>query len=524
MNKLDLPIGESAFKNIREWDFYYVDKTAHIFELARKPGYYFLSRPRRFGKTLLVSTLKELFEGNEKLFRGLHIHDRWDWTVSNPVVRLSFDGDFSNQSELEKDVIEQFEMIEHQHRLEPAVNSDSGPRRFRSIIYRLHSVTGKKVVVLVDEYDKPILDLLENKKQAEANRQYLHGLYGIIKGCAEYIRFVFVTGISMYSKVSLFSGLNNLKDISLDPRYATICGYTDSDIDTVFAPELEGLDRDEIRRWYNGYSWLGEEKVYNPFDVLLLFDNRQFEPYWYETGTPKYLYKMMAKGLINTLNLENLEMEKKHLSNFNVDRIRINPLLFQSGYLTIKKHEFRNDRLYYTLESPNHEVRLSLNEELLDVISQDVEELEKRASNMVRFLAANDFGKFEAELHSFFCAVPNQWYVKSGMQHYEGFYAGMVFACFIAIGVDVKGEESTSRGRSDLVVVHAGQVFAMEFKVAKQPEDKAKVEKEALKSVAQIREKQYVGKYRHRWKDIHLLCCIQHNRCYVSSNVMLIPE
>ncbi len=315
------------------------------------------------------------------------------------------------------------------------------------------------------------------------------------------------------SKVNLFSGLNNLKDISLDPRYATICGYTDSDIDTVFAPELEGLDRDEIRRWYNGYSWLGEDKVYNPFDVLLLFDNRQFEPYWYETGTPKYLYKMMAKGLINTLNLENLEMEKKHLSNFNVDRVRINSLLFQSGYLTIKKHEIRNDRLYYTLEFPNHEVRLSLNEELLDVISEDVEELEKRASNMVRFLAANNFEEFEAELHSFFCAIPNQWYVKSGMQHYEGFYAGMVFACFIAIGVDVKGEESTSRGRSDLVVVHAGQVFAMEFKVAKQPEDKAKVEEEALKSVAQIREKQYVGKYRHRWKDIHLLCCIQHNIC-----------
>ena len=382
----------------------------------------------------------------------------------------------------------------------------TGPDRFNNLILSRCSKTRKEVVILLDEYDKPILDELDNKKQAEANRRYLHDVYGIIKGCAKYIRFVFVTGISMYSKISLFSGLNNLKDISLDPRYATICGYTDSDIDTVFAPELEGLERDEIRRWYNGYRWLGEDKVYNPFDVLLLFDNRQFEPYWYETGTPKYLYKMMSKGLINTLNLENLQMEKKHLSNFNIDRIRINPLLFQSGYLTITKHDVRKDRPYYALECPNHEVRLSLNEELLHVVSEDVEELEKRASNMVRFLTANDFGKFEAELHSFFCAIPNQWwYVKSGMQQYEGFYAGMVFACFIAIGVDVKGEESTSRGRSDLVVVHAGQVFAMEFKVAKQLEDKAKVEKVVLKSVAQIREKKYVSKYRHRWKDIHLI-------------------
>ncbi len=505
MNKLDLPVGESAFKNIREWDFYYVDKTPHIYKLARKPGYYFLSRPRRFGKTLLVDTMQELFEGNEQLFRGLHIHDRWDWTVSNPVVRLSFDTNYSEPGGLEIHMASQLSALEEDAGIELLTSDTPGDIRFQNLVRKINRKTRKQVVILVDEYDKPILDVLDNKKQAEANRDYLHGVYGSIKGCARYIRFVFVTGISMYSKVSLFSGLNNLNDISLDPRYATICGYTDSDIDTVFAPELEGLDRDEIRRWYNGYSWLGEEKVYNPFDVLLLFDNRQFEPYWYETGTPKYLYKMMAKGLINTLNLENLEMEKKHLSNFNVDRVRINSLLFQSGYLTIKKHEFRNDKPYYTLEFPNHEVRLSLNEELLDVISEDVEELEKRASNMVRFLAANDFGKFEAELHSFFCAIPNQWYVKSGMQHYEGFYAGMVFACFIAIGVDVKGEESTSRGRSDLVVVHAGQVFVLEFKVAKQPDDKAKVEEEAFKSVAQIREKKYVSKYRHRWKDIHLL-------------------
>ena len=524
MKKLDLPVGESAFKNIREWDFYYVDKTDHIFELARKPGYYFLSRPRRFGKTLLVSTLKELFEGNEKLFQDLYIHDRWDWTDNNPVVRLSFDTNYSEPGKLENHLIRQITKHEKRAGIKPSLLPGDGAQRLQDLIVNLYDATKRQVVVLVDEYDKPILDMLDNKKQAEANRDYLHGVYGSIKGCADEIRFVLVTGISMYSKVSLFSGLNILEDISLDPRYATICGYTDSDIDTVFAPELKGLKRDEIRRWYNGYNWLGEEKVYNPFDVLLLFSKRLFKPYWYETGTPSYLYNMMARGKLSTLELENLGMYEKEMSSFKLESVSTNALLFQSGYLTIKKHEFRNDKSYYTLEYPNHEVQLSLNEELLDAVSGDIEELEKRANNMVRFLAANDFEEFKAELHSFFCAIPNQWYIKSGMQHYEGFYAGMVFACLIAIGVDVKGEESTSRGRSDLVVLHAGQVFAMEFKVAKQPKEKDKVEAEALKSVAQIRNKDYVGKYRRRWKDIHLLCCIQHNARYVSSNVMLIPE
>ena len=198
MNKLDLPIGASSFRTIREWNFYYVDKTDHIFKLARKPGYYFLSRPRRFGKTLLVDTMQELFEGNEKLFRGLHIHDRWDWTASNPVVRLSFHSKYSEPGDLQNNLENQLTWIEDSAGIEPP--DITGPDRFNNLILNLYRKTGQQVVVLVDEYDKPILDLLENKELAEANRDYLHGVYGIIKGCAKYIRFVFVTGISMYSK------------------------------------------------------------------------------------------------------------------------------------------------------------------------------------------------------------------------------------------------------------------------------------------------------------------------------------
>ena len=503
MHKLKLPIGSASFMNLRNRNCYYVDKTPHIEKLIDRGEYYFLSRPRRFGKSLLVSTLKELFEGNEKLFRGLHIHDRWDWTASNPVVRLSFDSKYSEPGDLENNLENQLTWLEKFAGIEPP--DITGPDRFNNLILSLYRKTGQQVVILVDEYDKPILDLLENKQQAEANRAYLHGVYGIIKGCADEVRFVFVTGISMYSKVSLFSGLNNLEDISLDPRYATICGYTDADIDTVFAPELKGLDRDEIRHWYNGYSWLGEEKVYNPFDVLLLFSKRLFKPYWYETGTPGYLYKMLAKGEINPLNLENLEMPERELASFDLEAVSVNALLFQCGYLTIVSHETQSDGINYTLYYPNHEVRQSLNQQLLSAVSGDFANAKKRAKSMARFLADNDFEEFKAELSSFFSSIPNEWYARNPMQHYEGFYASMAYACFTAIGVDVKGEESTSLGRSDLVVEHAGEVFVMEFKVAKQPKEQDKVEAEAADAIAQIRENDYAGKYRHRRGKIHLL-------------------
>ena len=488
---------------MRRRNCYYVDKTPHIKRLIDDGKYYFLSRPRRFGKSLLVSTLKELFEGNEKLFQGLYIHDRWDWTVSNPVVRLSFDSKYSELGDLENNLENQLTWLEKFAGIEPS--NISGPDRFNNLILSLYRKTGQQVVILVDEYDKPILDVLDNKKQAEANRAYLQGVYGIIKGCADEVRFAFFTGISMYSKVSLFSGLNILEDISLDPEFATICGYTDSDIDTVFAPELKGLDRDEIRHWYNGYSWLGEEKVYNPFDVLLLFRKRQFKPYWYETGTPQYLYKMLAEGEINTLNLENLEMPERELASFDLETVSVNALLFQCGYLTIVGHEAQSEGINYSLYYPNHEVRLSLNQQLVGAVSGNFAQAKKRAKSMARFLADNDFEEFKAELSSFFSSIPNEWYARNPMQHYEGFYASMAYACFTAIGVDVKGEESTSLGRSDLVVEHAGEVFVMEFKVAKQPKEQDKVEAEAVDAIAQIRENDYAGKYRHRRGKIHLL-------------------
>ncbi len=254
-----LPIGIQTFREIREQNYCYVDKTTYIRRMMDEGKHYFLSRPRRFGKSLFLDTLKELFEGNEPLFEGLYIHDRWDWSVRHPVVRLDFgSGNFKEPGYLQANVMEQLTAIESRSGV--VAEAVTAPGRFAYLIEALGERSGQPVAVLVDEYDKPILDALDVPEVACANRDFLRGLYSTIKSNDAYIKFTFLTGVSKFSKVSLFSGLNNLKDITLDPRYSSICGYTDVDLDTVFAPELSGLDRDEIRRWYNGYSWRGEER------------------------------------------------------------------------------------------------------------------------------------------------------------------------------------------------------------------------------------------------------------------------
>ena len=497
-----LPIGIQSFRRLRERDCYYVDKTALIGDLIDRGEHYFLSRPRRFGKSLLLDTLGELFAGSEDLFRGLHIHDRWDWDRKHPVVRLSFGGNYLNPGDLEGDIIEQLEAVERHAGLEAAHSSNTGPRRLRNVLDRLHHKTGRQVAVLVDEYDKPILDVLGEPQRAKANRDYLRGFYGVIKDSAEHVRFVFVTGISMFSKVSLFSGLNNLENISLDPRYAAICGYTDRDLDTVFAPELPELDRNEIRSWYNGYHWRGGEKVYNPFDILLLFRNREFLPHWYETGTPTFLFETMMERAVSPLELENREAEVDLLSTFDVGNIDAAALMFQTGYLTITGEERRDNRLFFRLDFPNLEVRLSLNNGLLRHAAEGGRDVSSHGRDLCRLLANNDFDAFADELRAFFAGVPYQWQTKPEFARYEAWYAGMLYACLRTIGVDLRVEESSSHGRSDMVLLHGGQVFVLEFKMAEENEE---TEAALDRAMAQIRGRGYAAGYRSRGEPIHLV-------------------
>ncbi len=496
-----LPIGIQTFRHIRERNCYYVDKTPLIRQMIDQGSYYFLSRPRRFGKSLLLDTLRELFSGNEELFRGLDIHNHWDWNPEqrHPVVRLSFDGKHTGSGDLESSILNQLNIIERNAGLTPSRELTDGPERLRDILDRLHEQSGREVVVLIDEYDKPILDVLENPEMARANRDYLRGFYGIIKDSAEHIRFVFITGVSMFSNVNLFSGLNNLENISLDPVYSTICGYTDNDLDTVFSPELPGLDREEIKRWYNGYSWSGEEKVYNPFDVLLLLREREYEPHWFRTGTPTFLYRELVKNKISPMELEHRTASKELVSTFDVESYNIDALLFQTGYLTIVGKERHGSRTHYLLDYPNHEVELSLNHGLLRYMTQD-DYADKQGDRLLELLSSQDFAGFAEEFRAYLSGIPHPWHDSANLSHYESWYASLLYMNFRAIGVDLRVEESSSRGRSDMVLIHAGQVFIMELKVA---EDESGKEAALNQAMAQIRDKGYSEKYRNQGQPIH---------------------
>ncbi len=494
--KRKLPLGIQTFRRIREEGHYYVDKTGYIRRLLDGGTRYFLSRPRRFGKSLLVDTIKEMFEGGEELFRGLAAENHRALSAGHPVVRLDFSGgDFTRPENLHRNTMAQLGALER--RASVVGEHDGAPERFAHLIQTLRERAGRPVVVLVDEYDKPILDALEKPDVARANRDFLRGLYGSIKFCDADIRFTLLAGVSKFSKVNLFSGLNNLVDITLDPRYSAICGYTEADLDAVFAPELPGLDRDEIRDWYDGYCWRGDERVYNPFDVLLLFETREFKAHWFETGTPTFLIDTLVKRGVGSLELEDVVGDDAMLSAFDVDAIATEALLFQTGYLTIQEVENLGGESLYRLGYPNREVRQSLNRSLLRHLAEDPSRTARHGVRLHRLLRDNDFEGMGKLFRSFFAGIPYQWHVRNDIADYEGYYASVFHTCFLALGLDVQVEDSGSRGRVDMAVRFNGNVYLFEFKV---------VERDATRAaMAQLKAKRYADKYRHLGWPIHLI-------------------
>ncbi len=496
--KRKLPIGIQTFREIREEGYYYVDKTAYARLLADDAGkHYFLSRPRRFGKSLFLDTLKELFEGAEPLFRGLAVHDGWNWSKCRPVVRLSFaSGNFKKPGFLEESATAQIEDIALRTGV-GAAGGTSSAVRLRRLIEALSVHSGERVTVLVDEYDKPVLDALDEPRTARTNRDDLRGLYSTIKDCDSWIEFSFITGVSKFSKVSLFSGLNILTDITLDPVYSAICGYTDADLDAVFGPELQGLDRSAIREWYNGYAWLGPERVYNPFGLLKLFRSRRFRAHWFETATPTFLVDTLLERGVDAAALDGLHCDEDLLSAFDVDSMSTEALLFQTGYLTITGAEDLDEDPQYRLGYPNREVRQSLNRSLLTALAPSWRQGLGNGASLRRLLAAGDLPGTETLFRALFAGIPYEWHLRNDIARYEGYWASVFYAYVAAAGLDVVVEDSGSRGRLDMVVRLGERVYLFEFKVVERASPGA--------ALAQLRARRYAEKYRGGGRAVVLI-------------------
>jgi hypothetical protein len=460
-----LPIGIQTFREIIEEGYAYVDKTDHALALASTGKNYFLSRPRRFGKSLFLDTLQELFAGSEPLFRGLYIHDRWDWSRRYPVIRLDFAGGVV-QSRAELDEAIHDLLTRNQRRLGLVCEASSLAGCFAELIIRAHEASGQRVVVLVDEYDKPILDNIDHPARAAELREGLKNLYSTLKAQDAHLRFVFLTGVTKFSMVSLFSGLNQLEDLTLDARFATVCGYTQADLETTFGAHLQGVDWDHLKRWYNGYGFLGEP-VYNPFDILLFIsEDRQYRNYWFETGSPSFLIKLLQARRTFLPDLEGIEASEEILDSFDIERIDPITLLFQAGYLTIDHTRETFGQLHFALRIPNQEVRLALSNHLADAYTRRLpSERLVWQKGLYAPLAEGDVTGLIAAIRRLFAGIPWQNFTHNDLPEAEGYYASVLYAFFASLNADIIPEDVSNHGQVDLTVKLAGYIYVIEIKV-----------------------------------------------------------
>ncbi|MCX7870679.1 MAG: ATP-binding protein [bacterium] len=474
-----LPIGISDFRELIKGNYVYVDKTKYIYELVSSSKYVFLSRPRRFGKSLLLSTIEYLYESKRELFNGLYIENKWNWDEKYPVIRVDFSVDIREYKGVYNRIEDELEINYKKYKIKEDKKKD-GIRRFRKLIMDLSEKYNKQVVVLIDEYDKPILDLIEDKKQAEEVRKILKEFYSVLKGLDKYLRFVLVTGVSKFAKVSLFSGLNQLKDISLDKRYGDICGYTQSELENYFKEYLRDVNIEEVREWYNGYNFLSD-KVYNPFDVLLYLDKKEIRNYWYETGRTEFLFKIIKQRNFDLPYLYKRYYTEEILEKFDIEYISIEAIMFQTGYLTIKEIEKLGAREVYTLDYPNREVREAFNNELLFYITRDYKQYITKPLELA--LIKENLEEIRKQIEVFINSISYE------VLKNEYVYAAAIYGLVYATGYNVIIEDNTSKGRIDLtIIVNKKVVYIIEFKVLENKREKGR----ALK---QIKNKEYFKKY-----------------------------
>ena len=492
----NLPIGIQTFSDIIQNDYLYVDKTEKIFDLVKKPkGVYFLSRPRRFGKSLLISTLNETFEGEKKLFKGLWIYKADYAWEKHPVVRIDFSKEKAeNRDDLKGFILYQLKNIADKYGI--SLTRDQYYEAFDELLSKLSQIN--KVVILIDEYDKPIIDNIENKELAIELREVLKGFYAIIKACDEHIRFVLLTGVSKFSKAGVFSGLNNLQDISMDTKYSSLLGITRQEMETSFKEHIDRFAKTEdvsnaeliekIAYWYDGFCFSGTcEKVFNPFSMLLLFDNIRFSNYWFESATPSFLIKLIKEKDFDITGLDGVNISESSFSSYEIENLKTIPILFETGYLTIAG--YNKERMEYTLAYPNFEVKNSMTECLTEAYAfVESQFVNGYAWKLIDALRDHDFEAFFDTLRIFFANIPYDLHIKK-----EKYYQTVFYLIFSLIGLKVGAEVKTNKGRIDAVIIDK-DIYIFEFKFNGNKN----------KALSQINDKRYFEKYQGTGKEIYL--------------------
>ena len=512
----NIPLGIQSFRKIVEGDYVYVDKTQYIYDLINSVCHYFLSRPRRFGKSLLLDTISEVFSGDKELFKGLYIYDSDHNFEMHPVIRL----DMSNIANKTPEVLEKELMISLRKRakeesIEIDTDYDTPSTIFKTLIVALHIKYNKRVVVLIDEYDKPILDHLVDLETAEANRQVLRSFYGILKSMDPYLKFTFITGVSKFTKTSIFSELNNLLDITLTKRYANICGIETEDLEKYFGEHIKHLSTlDDFKRfdsihggildWYDGYSWDGNTRLINPFSLLSFFLQNRFSSFWYSSGTPTFLIKLIKENPSSFLSLSDFEISERSLDTFDIRKMSITPLLFQTGYLTIEERRFRGDSESYVLRMPNLEVKEAFYLGIIAEFTENIDYTETAYWRIKESLEEGDLERMLLILRSLFASIPYQLHIRR-----EAYYHSIFIALMNVLGFSLSAEESTSTGRIDAVLELDDKVYIIEFMYRDcspeaTPEAKAKLFQEALdEGINQIKNMGYSKKYSASDKKVY---------------------
>ena len=492
-----LPIGIQTFEKLRNSNAVYVDKTEHIYNLINNGSVYFLSRPRRFGKSLLISTIKDLFKGKRNLFEGLYIYDKWDWSKTNPVIHLDFATiAYKTVEQLESSLLDFINSTANKYSVE--LNDNTLPSRFAELIEKLSKKAGERVVILVDEYDKPLIDNLSDKEVYAQVKRALHDFYQVIKAKDAHEKFVFMTGVSRFSGLSIFSALNNLNDVTMDNQYGTICGYTQEELEGNFKEYIketaehlginyqEALDR--IKSWYNGYSWDGKTFVYNPFSTLLLFKKKEFDSHWYETGTPTFLIEQIKKKNDLYSFVTNQKVESSSLKGSDNETQETITLLFQTGYLTIKSKEIKKDELpQYTLDFSNMEVRKAfLSSLLVAYANKETKEVTCIGKKIRKALHERDAEGLQEVLTELFANIPYDLTTEK-----ESYYHSLFLLAARMSGYEVDGEVHTDKGRIDAVLKKDKSVIVVEIKYGQgEPADKL-----VEGAMEQIKDRKYYEKY-----------------------------